>query len=99
MLFFFCFFFLALTQILTDELVKEVENSIAEFKRHNQEYDEERVKGQVTNHYSFTNASFFCFFLFLFSLLCAMYLLVLMNRLVIDNLLSIRLLLPFPIFG
>ncbi|CAA0832427.1 Trigger factor-like protein TIG- Chloroplastic [Striga hermonthica] len=34
-------------QILTDELVKEVENSIAEFKRHNQEYDEERVKGQV----------------------------------------------------
>ncbi|GER32874.1 trigger factor, partial [Striga asiatica] len=34
-------------QILTDELVKEVENSIAEFKRHNQEYDEERVRGQV----------------------------------------------------
>ncbi|KAL2495873.1 Trigger factor-like protein TIG [Forsythia ovata] len=34
-------------QLLTDELVKEVENSIAEFKRHNQEYDEERVRGQV----------------------------------------------------
>lgn len=34
-------------QILTDEVVKEVENSISEFKRHNQEYDEERVKGQV----------------------------------------------------
>nr|AKM76849.1 trigger factor type chaperone family protein [Pelargonium incrassatum] len=31
----------------TDELVKEVENSIAEFKRHKQEYDEERVKEQV----------------------------------------------------
>lgn len=34
-------------QILSDELIKEVENSIAEFKRHNQEYDEERVRGQV----------------------------------------------------
>ncbi|KAK9268644.1 hypothetical protein L1049_000401 [Liquidambar formosana] len=31
----------------TEELVKEVENSIAEFKRHKQEYDEERVKEQV----------------------------------------------------
>ncbi|XP_010545241.1 PREDICTED: trigger factor-like protein TIG, Chloroplastic [Tarenaya hassleriana] len=31
----------------TDELVKEVENSIAEFKKHKQEYDEERVKDQV----------------------------------------------------
>nr|AKM76851.1 trigger factor type chaperone family protein [Pelargonium nanum] len=31
----------------TDELVKEVENSIAEFKRHKQEYDEDRVKEQV----------------------------------------------------
>ncbi|KAM7279789.1 hypothetical protein ACFE04_006923 [Oxalis oulophora] len=29
------------------ELMKEVENSIAEFKRHKQEYDEERVKDQV----------------------------------------------------
>ncbi|KAK6124778.1 hypothetical protein DH2020_041468 [Rehmannia glutinosa] len=34
-------------QILTEELVKEVENSIAEFKRQNQEYDDERVRGQV----------------------------------------------------
>ncbi|CAH8332860.1 unnamed protein product [Eruca vesicaria subsp. sativa] len=31
----------------TDELVKEVENSITEFKKHKQEYDEERVKDQV----------------------------------------------------
>ncbi|KFK27123.1 hypothetical protein AALP_AA8G337800 [Arabis alpina] len=31
----------------TDELVKEVENSISEFKKHKQEYDEERVKDQV----------------------------------------------------
>ncbi|XP_010252608.1 PREDICTED: trigger factor-like protein TIG, Chloroplastic [Nelumbo nucifera] len=34
-------------QYSTDELVKEVENSIAEFKRHKQEYDEERVREQV----------------------------------------------------
>ncbi|XP_030510811.1 trigger factor-like protein TIG, Chloroplastic [Cannabis sativa] len=34
-------------QFATDDLVKEVENSIAEFKRQNQEYDEERVKDQV----------------------------------------------------
>ncbi|OVA20040.1 Trigger factor [Macleaya cordata] len=34
-------------QFSTEELVKEVENSIAEFKRNNQEYDEERVKDQV----------------------------------------------------
>ncbi|XP_075486163.1 trigger factor-like protein TIG, Chloroplastic isoform X2 [Primulina tabacum] len=34
-------------QILTDDLVKEIENSTAEFKQHNQEYDEERVKAQV----------------------------------------------------
>nr|AKM76838.1 trigger factor type chaperone family protein [Hypseocharis bilobata] len=34
-------------QFPTEELVKEVENSIAEFKRHKQEYDEERVKDQV----------------------------------------------------
>lgn len=39
----------SLMQILTDELVKEVENSITEFKQHNQEYDEERVKAQVTS--------------------------------------------------
>ncbi|CAA7021134.1 unnamed protein product [Microthlaspi erraticum] len=31
----------------TDELVKEVENSITEFKKHKQEYDEGRVKDQV----------------------------------------------------
>ncbi|KAL5548482.1 hypothetical protein UlMin_003713 [Ulmus minor] len=31
----------------TDELVKEVENSIKEFKRQKQEYDEDRVKDQV----------------------------------------------------
>ncbi|QCE01766.1 trigger factor [Vigna unguiculata] len=34
-------------QFATEDLVKEVENSIAEFKRQNQEYDEERVKNQV----------------------------------------------------
>ncbi|XP_030445767.2 trigger factor-like protein TIG, Chloroplastic [Syzygium oleosum] len=34
-------------QFSTEELVKEVENSIAEFKRHKQEYDEERVREQV----------------------------------------------------
>ncbi|KAJ4849376.1 hypothetical protein Tsubulata_043058 [Turnera subulata] len=31
----------------TEELVKEVESSIAEFKRHKQEYDEERIRDQV----------------------------------------------------
>ncbi|XP_028556875.1 trigger factor-like protein TIG, Chloroplastic isoform X2 [Dendrobium catenatum] len=31
----------------TDELVKEVENSVEEFKRHNQEYDEANVRQQV----------------------------------------------------
>lgn len=34
-------------QLSTEDLVKEVENSIAEFKRQKQDYDEERVKGQV----------------------------------------------------
>lgn len=34
-------------QFSTEDLVKEVESSIAEFKRQNQEYDEERVKEQV----------------------------------------------------
>lgn len=34
-------------QFSTEELVKEVENSVGEFKRHNQDYDEERVKEQV----------------------------------------------------
>lgn len=36
-----------LMQILTEEIVKEVENSITEFKRHNQDYDEGRVREQV----------------------------------------------------
>lgn len=36
-------------QFSTDELVKEVENSISEFKKHKQEYDEERVKDQVSS--------------------------------------------------
>ncbi|CAN0917661.1 Trigger factor-like protein TIG, Chloroplastic [Linum grandiflorum] len=31
----------------TEDLIKEVENSIAEFKRNKQEYDEDRVKEQV----------------------------------------------------
>lgn len=35
-------------QFSTDELVKEVENSIAEFKRHKQEYDEDRIREQVS---------------------------------------------------
>ncbi|KAG0475571.1 hypothetical protein HPP92_015257 [Vanilla planifolia] len=34
-------------QYSTDELVKEVGNSVEEFNRNNQEYDEERVKQQV----------------------------------------------------
>ncbi|RVW29984.1 Trigger factor-like protein TIG, Chloroplastic [Vitis vinifera] len=34
-------------QFPTEELVKEVENSISEFKRHKQEYDEERIREQV----------------------------------------------------
>ncbi|XP_071730244.1 trigger factor-like protein TIG, Chloroplastic [Rutidosis leptorrhynchoides] len=34
-------------QFSTDDLVKEVENSVAEFKKHNQEYDEESVQEQV----------------------------------------------------
>ncbi|CAK9163894.1 unnamed protein product [Ilex paraguariensis] len=34
-------------QFSTEELAKEVETSIAEFKRHKQEYDEERVREQV----------------------------------------------------
>nr|AKM76832.1 trigger factor type chaperone family protein [Erodium texanum] len=34
-------------QFPTEDLIKEVENSIAEFKHHQQEYDEDRVKEQV----------------------------------------------------
>lgn len=34
-------------QYSTDQLVKEVENSIAEFKQYNQDYDEENIRQQV----------------------------------------------------
>lgn len=34
-------------KVLKEELETEVENAIAEFKRYNQEYDEERVKEQA----------------------------------------------------
>nr|AKM76836.1 trigger factor type chaperone family protein [Geranium maderense] len=34
-------------QFPTEDLIKEVENSVSEFKRHEQEYDENRVKEQV----------------------------------------------------
>jgi len=34
-------------QVATDEVVKEVANSIEEFKKHKQEYNEERIKEQV----------------------------------------------------
>lgn len=34
-------------QILTEAVVKEVENSIVEFKRQSQEYDEDRIREQV----------------------------------------------------
>lgn len=34
-------------QYSTEELVKEVNNSIAEFEKHKQDYDKERVKVQV----------------------------------------------------
>lgn len=37
-------------QFATEDLLKEVENSISEFKRNKQEYDEERVKEQVSSH-------------------------------------------------
>lgn len=56
-------------QFSTEELVKEVKNSIAEFDKHKQEYDEERVKEQVIDdsllvldHYSWS----FCFVLLIF---------------------------------
>ncbi|ONK59858.1 uncharacterized protein A4U43_C08F11680 [Asparagus officinalis] len=35
-----------LNQYPTEELVKELQNSVAEFKRHNHEYDEEHIKDQ-----------------------------------------------------
>ena len=34
-------------QFSSEELVKEVQNSIAEFKRYKQKYDEERVREQA----------------------------------------------------
>lgn len=34
-------------QCSTEEIVKEVENSIAKFKRNKQEYEEERIRDQV----------------------------------------------------
>lgn len=34
-------------QYSTDQLVKEVENSIAEFKQYNQDYDEDSIRQQV----------------------------------------------------
>ncbi|KAI3703806.1 hypothetical protein L1987_74001 [Smallanthus sonchifolius] len=34
-------------QVSTDEIVKEVENSVAEFRKHKQEYDEESIREQV----------------------------------------------------
>jgi trigger factor len=36
-------------QYSTDQLIKEVENSIAEFKQYNQDYDEDIIKQQVCN--------------------------------------------------
>ena len=41
-------------QVDTEELMKEVENSVAEFKRSKQEYDEDRVQEQVSK----TNRNF-----------------------------------------
>lgn len=35
-------------QFPTEELVKQVESSIAEFKRSKQEYDEDRIRDQVS---------------------------------------------------
>ncbi|KAI7739644.1 hypothetical protein M8C21_003126 [Ambrosia artemisiifolia] len=34
-------------QVSTDEIVKEVESSVAEFKKHKQDYDEESIQDQV----------------------------------------------------
>lgn len=35
-------------QVSTEDIVKEVENSVEEFKQSKQEYDEERVREQVS---------------------------------------------------
>lgn len=39
---------LAAYQVATEELMKEVGNSVVEFKRSKQEYDEDRVQEQVS---------------------------------------------------
>lgn len=52
-------------QFSTEDLVKEVENSIAEFKRQKQEYDEERVKEQVYMHVTFVFVNCYCFLFWL----------------------------------
>jgi hypothetical protein len=36
-------------QYPTEQLIKEVENSIAEFKKYNQDYDEDNIRQQVFN--------------------------------------------------
>lgn len=38
-------------QVSTEDIVKEVENSVEEFKQSKQEYDEERVREQVSMWY------------------------------------------------
>lgn len=54
-------------QVSTEELIKEVENSIAEFKRSKQEYDQDRVQEQVSmtlaqlKNFSFSFCSFTAF--------------------------------------
>jgi hypothetical protein len=50
---------LLFVKVSNEELETEVENAIAEFKRYNQEYDEERVKEQVqrVSHLSFNHLS------------------------------------------
>ena len=36
-------------QYSTEQLIKEVENSVAGFKQYNQDYDEDNIKQQVFN--------------------------------------------------
>lgn len=36
-------------QYSTEQLINEVENSVAEFKQYNQDYDEDNIKQQVFN--------------------------------------------------
>jgi hypothetical protein len=40
-----------IVQYSTDQLIKEVENSIEEFKRYNQDYDEGNIKQQVSRQF------------------------------------------------